>query len=390
MTRRLVVGIDVSRALRPRRTGTERYSFEIVRNLLALDDRARDIDWRLYAPEPVKPDYFALSNEPYRLDWSTEVRVLPQSRLWTHRKLAREVSTSPPDVLFVPAHVLPWQRPGRRVPPSVVTIHDLGYHYFPEAHTRSQRAYLQWSTRYAVTHATRLIAVSQATANDLQRLYAAPSAQIDVVYEASSPIPPVDAASVATTLAELGISQPYALFVGTLQPRKNLVRLVDAYAKLLKRTSNVNLDLVLAGNPGWLRDPIYAAIDSHGLHERVHLPGAVSDAQLFALLRGAQQFAFPSLFEGFGLPVLEAQLAGVPVMTANNSSLPEVAGEGALYVDPTDTDAIADAMLRLSTDEALRARLIAAGNENVKRFSWSHAAEQTLDVLRKAAESGKK
>ncbi len=293
-------------------------------------------------------------------------------------------------MLFVPAHVLPWQPPGQSLPPSVVTIHDLGYHHFPEAHTRGQRAYLEWSTRYAVKHATRLIAVSHATAADLQHLYAACPTQIDVVYEASAPIPAVDSAMVAATLSELGISRPYALFVGTLQPRKNLVRVVDAYAKLVERSLDVTLDLVLAGNPGWLSEPIYAAIDAHNLRGRVHLPGAVSDAQLFALLRGAQQFVFASLFEGFGLPVLEAQLAGVPVMTANNSSLPEVAGEGALYVDPTDTDAIADAMLRLSTDEALRQRLIAAGNENVKRFSWSHAAQQTLDVLRKAAESGKK
>lgn len=386
--RRLVVGIDASRAMRPRRTGTERYSLEIVRHLLALD--ADNVEWRLYTSEPVPRGFFDLPDQDAPQQPPPDVRILTQSRLWTHRKLAREIAASPPDVLFVPAHVLPWRPPGRTLPPSVVTIHDLGYHYFPEAHTRQQRAYLEWSTRYAVKHATRLIAVSQATAADLQRLYHADPAKIDVVHEACEPIPHMAQGEIAATFSELGISRPYALFVGTLQPRKNLVRLVDAYAKVIERDSTLPFDLVLAGARGWLSDSLFAAIDAHNLRARIHLPGAVSDTQLYALLRGAHLFVFPSLFEGFGLPILEAQSAGVPVMTANNSSLPEVAGEGALYVDPTDVDAIAAAMLRLSTDEALRAQLIAAGHENVKRFSWSHAAQQTLEVLRNAAESGKK
>lgn len=395
----LTVGIDASRALVARRTGTERYSFEIIRHLLAMEDAAA-VQWRLYTPVPVPPGYFALNGtDPLAAHnvhnvHNAEVCVLPQTRLWTHRRLAREVVQHAPNVLFVPAHVLPWLPPGRHLPPSVVTVHDLGYHFWPQAHTRSQYWYLDWSTRHAVRHATRLLAVSNATAQDLQNIYHAPSERVRVVHEASTAIPARSAAQIADTLQRLGIAQPYALFVGTLQPRKNLERLIEACARV-RATTGAGFSLVLAGAPGWLSAPIQEAAqrlnDSTGSASgAVHLTGAVSDDDLHSLLRGAQFFCFPSLFEGFGLPILEAQSAGVPVMTANNSSLPEIAGDAALLVDPNDVDAIADAMLRLSRDEALRAQLIAAGHENVKRFSWAKAARETLAVLREAAAPGEK
>jgi glycosyltransferase involved in cell wall biosynthesis len=181
------------------------------------------------------------------------------------------------------------------------------------------------------------------------------------------------------------LPRPYALYVGTIQPRKNLVRLAQAYAGLVKAYA-VPWDLVIAGGKGWLSDEVVQAIEDLALPGRIHLPGYVPEAQLPALLNGARLFCFVSLYEGFGLPILEAQAAGVPVMTANNSSLPEVAGDAAILVDPTDVDAIADAMLRLSSDEALRQQLIAAGRANVARFSWEKAARETLAVLIKAAQ----
>jgi glycosyltransferase involved in cell wall biosynthesis len=144
---------------------------------------------------------------------------------------------------------------------------------------------------------------------------------------------------------------------------------------------------VLAGADGWLSSEIHAAIERLQLSALVTLTGSVTETEHAALFSAAQFFVFPSLFEGFGLPVLEAQQAGVPVMTANNSSLPEIAGDAAILVDPLDVEAIAQAMLDLSQDEALRQRLIAAGHENVKRFSWSKAAAETLKVLREAAKS---
>jgi glycosyltransferase involved in cell wall biosynthesis len=375
------IGIDASRALRARRTGTERYSLEIIRHLLALPEAAAH-RWRLYSdaqPDPSCDARLTAAGQP-KVEW----QILPARRLWTHRTLAAAVTRDRPDVFFVPAHVLPFVPLRGRLPPSVVTIHDLGYHWFPQAHTRQQRLYLEAGTRWSAAAATRVIAVSQATAADLNRVYGVAPAKIDVIYEACAAPEAVTAEQVAAVRRQYGLIRPYALFVGTLQPRKNVVRLAQAYAALAS-ARRLDFDLVLAGAPGWLSAPIVAALEELHLGDRIRRLGYVPDGALPALLAGARIFCLVSLYEGFGLPVLEAQSYGVPVMTANNSSLPEVAGDAALLVDPTDVDAIADAMLRLSQDEPLRQQLIAAGHANVKRFSWEKAARETLEVLKRAA-----
>lgn len=373
----MLIGVDASRALRARRTGTERYSLEIIRHLVQLPASAAH-RWRLYVDAPVPTDTFPPL--PY-----VETCLLPPRRMWTHRSLAAELLHRPPDVLFVPSHVIPLVLPPNRLPPAVVTIHDLGYHSFPDAHTRTQRAYLNWSTRWSATAATQVIAVSRATATDITRWTGASASKVRVVHEAAVELPAPTPELVDAMRARYALARPYALYVGTIQPRKNLERLIKAYARL----PNPGWDLVVAGGRGWLSDALAAQTARSGVAARVHFPGYVPDAYLPGLLTGATFFCFPSLFEGFGLPVLEAQSLGVPVMTANASSLPEIAGDAALYVDPTDVDAIAAAMLRLSQDEALRQRLIAAGHENVKRFSWEKAARETLAVLEAAAATRK-
>jgi len=372
----MLIGIDASRALRARRTGTERYSLEIIRHLLALP-AAADHQWRLYVDRWPEADLF-----PTKVN--LEICRLPTRRLWTHRALAHEITQRKPDVLFIPAHVLPFVLPISRLPASVVTIHDLGYHYFPAAHTRWQRWYLKLSTRWSASAATELIAVSQATAADLRRFYGVSTQKINVVYEAHTQNSASAPAENLAVLARYHLQRPYALYVGTIQPRKNLARLIQAAAKLYEENS-WDCDLVLAGGTGWLSQSLAGLVTELGLTERIHFIGYVPDAELPALYADARFFCFPSLFEGFGLPVLEAQQYGAPVMTANNSSLPEIAGDAALLVDPMDVDALAAAMLRLSQDEALRQRLIEAGYQNVKRFSWAKAARETLAVLEAAA-----
>lgn len=377
----MLIGIDASRALRARRTGTERYSLEIIRHLLTAP-AAAEHTWRLYVDGPPAPAWLA-SLAP------AEVCILPPRRLWTHRALAGEVVRRPPDVLFVPAHVVPFVLPATRLPPCVVTVHDLGYHVYPAMHPRRQRLYLEASTRWSVAAATQVIAVSQATREDLASFYRTPAAKVAVVHEAAPPPVTVDPAALANMRDRYALHRSYALFVGTLQPRKNVQRLAQAFAALA-RSGNADFDLVLAGGPGWLSDDLVAGLDALAADCRLRRLGYVPDDDLPALYAGARMFCFPSLYEGFGLPVLEAQSYGAPVMTANRSALPEIAGDAALYVDPTDVDAIAAAMLRLSQDEALRHELIGAGYENVKRFSWTQAAAATLAVLEAAARSGKR
>lgn len=380
----MLIGIDGSRALRAKRTGTERYSLEIIRHLLRLPNAA-DHRWRLYTDADVDPAFFTEGDGRTGSDLRVEVCVLPSRRAWTHRVLGREIVSRPPDVLFVPAHVLPFALPPNRLPASVVTVHDLGYRAFPQAHTRSQRWYLDASTRWSAGRTTRLIAVSQATADDLQAAYGVPAAKVRVIHEAAANWQRADDEDQAAIREKYGLIRPYALYMGTIQPRKNLARLIKAYSKL-HAANPPAWDLLLVGSPGWLSEPLYDLVATSGLEDYVRFTGYAPDDELISLLSGALFFTFPSLFEGFGLPVLEAQTVGVPVMTANNSSLPEIAGDAAILVDPTDVDAIAEAMLRLSQDEALRQQLIAAGYENVKRFSWEKAAQETLAVLEEAAQ----
>ncbi|MEZ4836330.1 MAG: glycosyltransferase family 1 protein [Caldilineaceae bacterium] len=377
----MIIGVDASRATGDIVTGTERYSREIIRHLLSLP-AAEAHRWRLYTREDVDPSLFGADSLP-----NVEIRPLRARRLWTHTALAAEVVRHRPDVLFVPAHVIPLLPP-LLLPPSVVTIHDVGYRHFPQAHTRGQRLYLDASTRWSVSAARRIIAISQFTANDLARFYGVKAGKVDVVYEgvASCELRIADCelrvAQRSGDVPGLSGDRAYALYVGTIQPRKNLGRLIEAFVRIC---GQVDWDLVLVGKRGWLSEDLYAAAVRFGVGERVHFPGYLPDDVVDQLMDGALFFAFPSLFEGFGLPVLEAQQKGIPVMTSYNSSLPEIAGDAAILVDPTDVDAIADAMLRLSQDEALRQQLIAAGHENVKRFSWQKAAQETLAVLEKAA-----
>jgi glycosyltransferase involved in cell wall biosynthesis len=369
----MLIGVDASRAVAARRTGTENYSFYLIRELLALDEAHR---FRLYFNQAPPWDLL-----PGAAEW----RVMPFPRLWTHLRLSWEMLVDPPDLLFVPSHVLPLLHPRR----SAVTVHDLGFLYHPEAHTLSQNLYLRWSTRHNARAATRVLADSQATRRDLVYHYSIPDSKIAVVYpgrdETLAPV--TDLALLSAVRARYGLAGPYLLYVGTLHPRKNLVRLVEAFGSLLRssadgpRAPTAGLQLVLAGKKGWLYDDILDQVRKLGLSDRVVLTGYVPDADLPALLSGALAFVFPSLYEGFGLPLLEAMACGTPVICSNASSLPEVAGDAALLVDPTDTEALAEALAHLLADEGLRRALVERGFRQMQRFSWRRCAEETLHVL---------
>lgn len=361
------IGIDASRAARPERTGTENYSLHLIRALLDLDSPHR---FRLYFNR--QPAANLLPPSP-----QADLRVIPFPRLWTHVRLAWEMLLHPPDVLFVPAHVLPLIHPR-----SVATIHDLGYRHFPEAHTRSARLYLEWGTRYSARASRLVIADSRATRDDLVSMYGVPECRIRVAYPGICPglAPVSDSAVIDRVRGKYGISRPYLLYVGTLQPRKNLLRLMDAFAALPEQYV-----LVLAGKKGWLYSDILSRAEALGVGRRVIFTGYVPDEDLPALLSGAEVFVFPSLYEGFGLPVLEAMACGAPVVCSDTSSLPEVAGDAALLVSPTDTAALAAAMNQVLTDGDLRQRLVLRGREQAAKFTWQRCAQTVLEVLEEAA-----
>ncbi|MGQ9566735.1 MAG: glycosyltransferase family 4 protein [Anaerolineae bacterium] len=372
----MLVGIDASRVQAEGRTGTEAYSFYLIRELLRLGPPHR---FRLYFRERGPVGLFA--PDPGR--W--EARVIPFPRLWTHVRLSWEMAQRPPDALFVPAHVLPLVHPQR----SVVTVHDLGYLYFPEAHRPLERWYLHWSTRFNGRAAARVLAVSETTKADLVRHYGVPPEKVRVVYpglrEGMGPVE--DEERVRAVLARYGVRRPYFLSVGTLKPRKNLLRLVRAYARFVAEEGDgARPLLVLAGKPGWQHELLVQEVERLGLTREILFLGYVEDADLPALYTGALAFVFPSLYEGFGLPLVEAMACGTPVVTSRTSACGEVAGDAALLVDPLTVGEIAWALARVARDADLRAALAARGRERARAFSWERAAREVLDVLTSLAD----
>jgi glycosyltransferase involved in cell wall biosynthesis len=285
----------------------------------------------------------------------------PSHHRWEQLLLPLELLPRNIDVLHSPDYIPPFVRRCR----SVITVHDLAFLRWPEFLTPDSRAYFNGHIRRAVSSADAIIAVSQATKQDLLELLDVPAEKVRMIYEA----PGFQAAPGQAR-------EDYVLFAGTFEPRKNLVRLIEAFAQV--KQGGYTGKLVLAGQAGWLAEPILESVQRHS---------AFVEVRQFepALYARAKLLAFPSLYEGFGLPVLEAMASGTPVLTSNVSSLPEIAGDAALLVDPKDVEAIAEGMWRVLNDGALAAELSRKGLARAAEFSWERAARQTLDVYHSLA-----
>ncbi len=358
------IGIDASRMTRARRTGTEHYTARLLGALVHLPTAHHlTLYFNRRPASPVWPAHVA-------------VREMPFLRLWTHLRLSWEMARRPPDLLFVPAHVLPLVRPRR----TVVTIHDLGYLYFPRSHPPLRRLELHLSTLWNARVADRIIAVSQATKDDLVHRYHTPAERIRVVYHGvEERFRPTSDPAIPS---RYGLPARYFLYLGALHPRKNLERLLQAYAGLPDDVP----PLVLAGPRGWYFERISAAIASLGKDRRILLPGYIADEDVPAILSAALALVYPSLYEGFGLPVLEAMACGTPVIVSATSSLPEVVGEAGLPVNPLSVEELREAMAHLLADEGLRGELGRRGRERAGLFTWERCARETLEVLEEALE----
>lgn len=365
------IAIDASRTTLAARTGTENYALQLIRVLLALRSPH---EFTLYFRDEPRPDLFA----PYP---NVRHRVIPFTRLWTHLRFAAAIWEDRPDVTFVPAHSLPFVFPGR----AVATVHDLGYRFFPEAHPVLERTYLDLTTRTTAQRATRLLADSLATQRDLVAQYGVDPAKIDVVYPGVEGLQRASDSEISTVRIKYQLPVRYLLFLGTLQPRKNIQRLIESFVEYcVNSPTDDALSLVLAGKRGWLIDTVLQETLgklSEIQRSRISLTGYVDDADVAALYSGAVALMLPSLYEGFGFPVLEAMCCGTPVLCSNTSSLPELAGEAALLVDPLKVSAIADGIALLAEDVELRATLVQKGYQRATTFTWERAATQTLRAL---------
>lgn len=264
----------------------------------------------------------------------------------------------------------------------MVSVPDLSFRLFPAYHPRGRRLYLDLITRLSLARARAVIAISESTKQDICRLYGVPAQRVHVTHlgvdERFSP--PTEAAKCAFR-QKTGLG-PYIYYQGTLEPRKNLNLLVEAYRQL-QQAGEVGHRLVLGGAPGWGYEAIREAVVRHGLEEQVLFLGYVSPAESPQWYGAADLFVYPSAYEGFGLPPLEAMACGTPVVTANTSSLPEVVGEAGMMVTPGDGTVLAEAMGRLLGDAELRAELGRAGHRRALSFTWAATAAATAEVYRK-------
>jgi glycosyltransferase involved in cell wall biosynthesis len=270
--------------------------------------------------------------------------------------------------------------------PQVITVHDLSFLHYPEFFSRKYKlwSWLQNQQQRAKT-ATRLIAVSEFTKSDLVRSLNVPAEKISVVYSGinkSFRRLEVDDAQLATYKKEKGLSQPFFLYLGSLEPRKNLPLLISAFSELKKNSFFADHQLVLAGRPGYQANHTLAAAKKSAVASDIRFLGAVDDDERVLLYNLARAFVFPSWFEGFGFPPLEAQACGVPVIGSDRTSLPEILGDSALLTDPWSVKKMTDHMQAIETDTKLRETIVALGLENAQRFNWHDAATQTNEVFK--------
>lgn len=354
------------------RSGTGRYVEELVR---ALPRVAPELDvkvvWPAEAPVP---------DTQGQVEFLIKRRAL-KDRLFFDQfgmpSLRKEVAA---DSVHYPANF----GPVTKMRGLVVTVHDVSYLREPQWFPAHKAVYYRRLAQASLPRAAHLIADSRSTANDLHEFLHIPAERVSVVpLGVTENFEPADDEAKGRVRARYKVPEKFLLYVGTIEPRKNLVRLIAAWS----RCAQYLPDLVIAGREGWSYVPVREAAEGTAHRSRIHFPGFVAGEDLPALLSAAHAFVWPSLFEGFGLPPLEAMACGTPVLTSNTSSIPEVTGDAALLVDPLEVDAIEEGLRKISEDNELRGRLRERGKAQAKKFTWENCARFTVDAYRKAAET---
>ncbi len=368
------IGVEASRANRAERTGVEWYACHIMRALAELPAAASH-EWLAYADRPLRADLKASVRS-----WEERTLFWPLPYLWTQFALSREMQLRPPDVLFLPAHVLPRILPKK----TVVTVHDVGYRRLPHLYKKIQIAYHEITTRDIVRSPARILTVSEFSKRELVELYHASPDQIHVTPLAidQERFQPQSGDRQAEIRKKYGLERPFVLFVGRREEKKNVDRLVRAFCAVAGRLPD-QAELVLAGpeGRGWSRTVRW--LRRHPFGARVRVVGYVPEAEKPALLSAAAAYVQPSLYEGFGIPVLEAMGCATPVICSDIPALRETVGAAtARFFDPLSTDALSFEIERLfGASEVRDGALIRINLAHAQAHTWDRVAEQTLSVL---------
>jgi len=370
------IGLDISRAV-GQRTGVGQYAWELMTALARIDEES---EYRLYTFfYDCFPDNWKDISYPRQHNVAlNELRSSYRSILkrWTNGE-DKENLLGDVDIVHSTAYTSPLLHRSKLV----VTVHDMTCYVYPQFHTQENYDFVNQNLHWASRRAAKVIADSHQTKADIQRYLHVPEEKIEVIHLGVSDRfrPDVSAEQVEGVKHHYGIEDEYILAVGSIEPRKNLGRLLVVYRMLVEHLGIAH-KLVLLGGAGWRNTSFYELLDCLGVQGRVVFTGYVPDDDVRALYSGACFLAFPSLYEGFGLPILEAMACGTPVLTSNCSSMPEAAGDAALLVDPLDEWDLYQGMERMVLDEELRGELRRRGLQRAKRFSWEKTAAQTLRV----------
>lgn len=376
------IGIDI-RTILPTRSGVGNYVLHLVENLLRVDpesaylfiSRNENLTHIENLEKRVDPLVTIFSHENH-----------PLGDLWEHFILPRQLKKSGVEIFHGPASLIPFRKENYRV---VVTIHDLVAFLFPDTIPLKYGAYMRYLLRYAVRRADKIISVSSHTRDDLIRILKVPPEKIVVIHEAPTPLfQALDRKWAREQLkTRYGLEKKFLYHLGNIEPRKNLIVLLQAFVQVCRQIDNEYV-LVLSGQPGWLTGKLQRFLAGYPFKERILFTGYVPPEDLPLFMNGAEMFVFPSLYEGFGLPVLEAMACGTPVISSNRSSIPEIVGPAAQLVDPEDPTALAEMILFLIRHPEERERMSAQGLEQAGRFTWEQAARKTLAVYQSVRGSG--
>jgi glycosyltransferase involved in cell wall biosynthesis len=359
------IGVDFSRALLGDRTGTEEYAYQLLKNF-ALSSSSGD-NFSLYIKDKTEVDFVLPSRFVF-------CRV-KDGILWTQLRLSWQLFKNPVDVFFVPSHSVPIIHPKK----TVVTIHGLEYERFPSCYSRFERLVLKINTLLSIRWSEKIIVPSYNTKRDLIKFYKVHPGKIEVIHH-----------GFASANLKKGSNEHSGfniLFVGRIEKRKNILGIVAAFNYFMKKQTEKGNDvsgikLILSGKPGRGFEEVDREVSLSPFKNNINLTGYVSDFEKEELYREADLFLFPSLYEGFGLPVLEAMSFGVPVICSNSSSFPEVAGNSAILVEPLDFKNISSAIDKVFSSKEVKLAMIESGYEHLKNFSWQKCAEKTMQILK--------
>lgn len=366
----MLIGIDASRAFLKERTGIEEYCYQVIKNLRGkLDGHEVVLYLRNY------------QSVDFEIPEKWKIKKINFPRLWTQVGLSFEMWKNPAGILFVPAHTVPLFHPEN----TVVTVHGLEYEFVPEAYSFWERLYMRWSIKNSCRWANKIISVSKNTRKDLIDLYKVPDNKIKVVYEGYNNLDSHNSqldTGIGKNSYGLQVTSygSYLLFIGRIEERKNIIGIIKTF-EVLKEKFKIPHKLVLAGRMGYGFEKIEKYLDASEWKNEIVLTGFVSEEEKWKLLGSADVFMFPTFYEGFGIPILEAQSMGVPVVCSNISSLIEIAAGSAVLVDPNEPELISDKTNVLLKEEPYRKEIIRKGYENAKRFSWDKCAEEISHVI---------